>query len=991
MGPAAQLGFRGQPSWLQAGSTSPVVVEIRDAGGNPVTVASADNSVSLVLAGGTSGAHLLGSSQLAATNGVASFTGVSVDSAGTGFVLRANAIGLTSATSSAFNVTPGDATRLLFISAPPAQVVAGAPIAVQVALVDAFGNLSVQSGNQVSLILGGVGTTQGGSLLGTTTQAPSSGTAAFSVRVRKAAAAYTLRATASGLTDSPTATFDVVAGARSRLGFAQQPTGAAPGANIAPAATVEVRDSADNLVAAATNAVALAITPGSGTASATLNGTVTQTATAGIATFGDLSIATAGSNYTLTARATSLDSAVSTAFSIVTVEQDRPVFTSIPSSVTAGTPFSVVVQIQDGQGNVTARTDSVAVAIAAGTGNADATLRGNHLKVAAVAGVAAFPDLTIDSVGAGYALTATVTGLPVATSAATFTVSAGAPQQLRFRTQPTSRSAGNVIVPGVEVMVLDSVGNLATSATDSITMGITLGTGKTGATLRGTLGRRAVAGVASFADLSIDSAGTGYTLTGSAASRNPAVSNAFSIAVGALTRVVVTPAGVTLTGAGATATLIAVPRDSVGNAVSAAVTWTSLNPNVATVNASTGVVTAVGSGQATIAATSEGKNGYAVVTVTAAASAPVNLWTPDASGATETLEDFWGTSPSDLWVVNSQDGNPEVHRTGTTWQTVDIGASRPVNGIGGTSAGDIIAVGNVGLILHWNGSAWLDQSVSDLGHLMDVWAAAPNDAWAVGGAYGPLVFHYDGAAWTKVPVSGSSTSALFGVWGASALDVYAVGDNGSGGPRILHYDGTSWTDVASVPGSGLLNYVWGTASNDVFAVGAGGLILHYDGTSWSATTSPTTRALHAVGGTTGSDVYAAGNNGALLRYEGATWQTMPAPDTTYLRGIWTTTSGPAFASGYSGTLWRGYRGATVTVSPASPSISVAATQQLTATAKDATDATISGVTFTWTSSNTGVATVSSSGLVTGVAAGAATITAAAPGGVAGSTTVTVTP
>ncbi|WP_423242216.1 Ig-like domain-containing protein [Serratia marcescens] len=61
----------------------------------------------------------------------------------------------------------------------------------------------------------------------------------------------------------------------------------------------------------------------------------------------------------------------------------------------------------------------------------------------------------------------------------------------------------------------------------------------------------------------------------------------------------------------------------------------------------------------------------------------------------------------------------------------------------------------------------------------------------------------------------------------------------------------------------------------------------------------------------------------------------------------------------------------VTVAPATASIAVGATQQLTATVAPA-DA--SDKTGTWSSSATGKATVNQSGLVTGVSAGAATIT-----------------
>ena len=68
--------------------------------------------------------------------------------------------------------------------------------------------------------------------------------------------------------------------------------------------------------------------------------------------------------------------------------------------------------------------------------------------------------------------------------------------------------------------------------------------------------------------------------------------------------------------------------------------------------------------------------------------------------------------------------------------------------------------------------------------------------------------------------------------------------------------------------------------------------------------------------------------------------------------------------------------ATITVSPSpSANLLVGATQQFTATAKDANGNTLTGVTFTWTSTVTSVATVNSTGLATAVAPGSAFIVA----------------
>ena len=82
--------------------------------------------------------------------------------------------------------------------------------------------------------------------------------------------------------------------------------------------------------------------------------------------------------------------------------------------------------------------------------------------------------------------------------------------------------------------------------------------------------------------------------------------------------------------------------------------------------------------------------------------------------------------------------------------------------------------------------------------------------------------------------------------------------------------------------------------------------------------------------------------------------------------------------------------ASVTVAPAAPSVNVGATQQFTATAKDAGGNVIPGATFTWTSSATAVATISASGLATGVAAGTSNVTATSGGITSAADVLTVT-
>lgn len=81
--------------------------------------------------------------------------------------------------------------------------------------------------------------------------------------------------------------------------------------------------------------------------------------------------------------------------------------------------------------------------------------------------------------------------------------------------------------------------------------------------------------------------------------------------------------------------------------------------------------------------------------------------------------------------------------------------------------------------------------------------------------------------------------------------------------------------------------------------------------------------------------------------------------------------------------------ASVTVSPATLTVTAGQSGQLAATPKDASGTALGGRVVTWASSNPAVATVSGSGLVTGVTPGAATVTATSEGQ-SGTAAVTVT-
>ena len=126
--------------------------------------------------------------------------------------------------------------------------------------------------------------------------------------------------------------------------------------------------------------------------------------------------------------------------------------------------------------------------------------------------------------------------------------------------------------------------------------------------------------------------GGSVTITATSEGQNGTAAISVTVGPAPVASVSVSPASTSLT-TGQTVQLTATPRDASGNALTGrVVTWASSNTTVATVNGS-GLVTALTAGSATITATSEGKSGTAMVTVTLVPVASVSVSPATASVA----------------------------------------------------------------------------------------------------------------------------------------------------------------------------------------------------------------------------------------------------------------------------------------------------------------------------------------------------------------------
>jgi alpha-tubulin suppressor-like RCC1 family protein len=220
---------------------------------------------------------------------------------------------------------PSTPTQLAF-SVQPSTSTAGQALspAVEVEIRDANNNLVTSARNAVTLAFGA--NPAGGTLAGTKTVTAINGIASFSgLWIDKAAAGYTLTATAAALTGATSGAFTVNPGAPTRLTFGQQPSAVEGNAVMAPAVTVTVSDAFDNVVTTATNSVTLdfgvnvwksVFSPG-----AALLGTRTVNAVNGVAPFGTLRVDKPGTGYTLAATAAGLTPGSSDAFPVALTVQ----------------------------------------------------------------------------------------------------------------------------------------------------------------------------------------------------------------------------------------------------------------------------------------------------------------------------------------------------------------------------------------------------------------------------------------------------------------------------------------------------------------------------------------------------------------------------------------------------------------------------------------------------------------------------------------------
>jgi hypothetical protein len=407
---------------------------------------------------------------------------------------------------------------------------------------------------------------------------------------------YTLTFTDATDSAAPTtsATITVTVGAAAKLAFAAatpQPAGAVNAVALTPQPIIDVVDSGGNIVTGDTSTV-------TATTSATSIAGATKAAVAGVATFSALAItnATIDTNVTLNFADGSL-TPIHIATLAITGAATKLIITTQPSAVAvSGVALTTqpVVDVEDANGVVVkADTSTVTAALVSGPGGSSIT---NATK-AAVAGVATFVGLAVNATPGNYSIIFTDGSLTSATTTAPTAVAS----KLVIATQPsTTAAAGAALAVQPVVDVDDSSGTVIPSDTTTVTATLTSGSGTVAHNTA-----VAVAGVATFVGLALDTPTGPYTLTFTDGPLTDAVSTTITVGAGAASQlaIVTEPSASTKSGAALAVQPIVKVEDAGGNAIvgnSSTVTATvtsavgTVTNGTATVSATTGLATFAG-------------------------------------------------------------------------------------------------------------------------------------------------------------------------------------------------------------------------------------------------------------------------------------------------------------------------------------------------------------------------------------------------------------
>jgi hypothetical protein len=236
--------------------------------------------------------------------------------------------------------------------------------------------------------------------------------------------------------------------------------------------------------------------------------------------------------------------------------------------------------------------------------------------------------------------------------------------------------------------------------------------------------------------------------------------------------------------------------------------------------------------------------------------------------------------------------------------------------VGGSGPEDVWIVGarpspTAGpVLLHSDGANWTELPTGQLHDLW--WVHSFGDGEAMAAGAGATVLRINGEQIERLQTPGFAGQTVFGLWGSSPDDVWAVGGFAGRAGFAWRWDGTAWRDeplpadlprssTGEIPG---LFKVWGRSADDVWLVGGLGTVLHWDGTALSVVESGTTEQLFTVNGDDEQIVAVGGGSAGVVIRGGLDGFEDDTPAGAPLLQAVDVEDGVVYVAGADGRAWR---------------------------------------------------------------------------------------
>lgn len=252
-------------------------------------------------------------------------------------------------------------------------------------------------------------------------------------------------------------------------------------------------------------------------------------------------------------------------------------------------------------------------------------------------------------------------------------------------------------------------------------------------------------------------------------------------------------------------------------------------------------------------------------------------------------------SPLDLWAGDMWGGL--AHWDGTGWQMVSYPHTAPVRVYDldfsasdhGWMVGEYNAFQSMephGIAYRWDGQTWIQAGPLFNQVLLGI-DSIGDEAWAVG--EGGLILHWDGASWTEMPnpvrdpYHTATGIYLTAITMLTSEEGWAVGGNPYGNNQgvILHYQDATWRIAYDTGGKTAEFRAVHMLSPDLGYAGgmnwaADPLLMRWDGQKWE-NVPEATYAINAISAASEQNVWISAGHGDLLHWDGKTWKKVDLP------------------------------------------------------------------------------------------------------------------